>query len=60
MPVLPALIVYRVTKNVIGRRRHVGLFVKALPLVVLFSVMWAIGEFVGYLAGPGDSLVKIR
>ena len=60
MPALPALIVYRVARNVIARRRHIGWFVRGVPLVVLFSVMWTIGELVGYLRGPGDSLVKIR
>ena len=60
MPILPGLIVFRVTRNVVGRRRHLGWFIKGFPLVVLFSVTWMIGELVGYLAGPGDSLVKIR
>jgi glycosyltransferase involved in cell wall biosynthesis len=59
-PLLPALIVYRVTRNVVIRRRHVGWFLKGLPLVLLFSATWTIGEFLGYLTGPGDSLVKIR
>jgi hypothetical protein len=45
---------------VVIRRRHVGWFLKGLPLVLLFSATWTIGEFLGYLTGPGDSLVKIR
>lgn len=60
MPLLPALVVARVSRNVISRRRNIRWFVPSLPLIVLFSVAWAIGELVGYLAGPGDSLVKIR
>jgi GT2 family glycosyltransferase len=60
MPLLPALIVARVARNVLCRRRHTGWFVKALPLVLLFSLTWTVGELVGYLTGPGDSLVRIR
>jgi hypothetical protein len=57
---LPPLLVARVTANVLRRRSHLGALVRAFPLVVLFSVAWAVGELVGYLAGPGDSLVKVR
>ena len=37
-----------------------GWYVHAFPLVVLFSVTWSLGELVGYLSGPGDSLLKVR
>lgn len=57
---LPPLLVLRVARNVRRKGRHAREFRRALPLVVLFSVMWAVGEVVGYLTGPGDSLVKVR
>lgn len=57
---LPALLVTRLTRNVLRRRMHVGWYVRAFPLVVLFSIAWSIGELVGYLTGPGDSLLKVR
>lgn len=57
---LPGLLVTRLTRNVLRRRMHVGWYVRSFPLVVLFSVAWAAGELVGYLAGPGDSLLKVR
>ena len=57
---LPALLITRLTRHVIGRRRFVRQYVLAFPLIVLFSVMWSIGEFVGYLTGPGDSILKVR
>lgn len=57
---LPPLLVYRIARNVRHKGRHLAEFRRALPLVVLFSCMWALGEVVGYLTGPGDSLVKVR
>jgi hypothetical protein len=57
---LPVVLVTRLTRNVIRRRQFVRQYVMAFPLVVLFSVMWSIGEFVGYLTGPGDSILKVR
>jgi hypothetical protein len=57
---LPFLLVARITAAVFGRKRHRGWLVRALPLILLFSVMWSIGECAGYLTGPGDSLVRVR
>jgi hypothetical protein len=57
---LPPLLIARLTRNVVRRRQFMKEYAMAFPLVVLFSVMWAIGEFVGYLFGPGDSLLKVR
>jgi len=57
---LPGLLVLRAVRNVWRRPPYRRRFLAAFPLVVLFSVAWSVGEFVGYLAGPGDSLVKIR
>jgi hypothetical protein len=57
---LPGVLVARLTRSVLERRRHRRWFVRSLPLVLLFSVVWSIGELVGYLVGPGDSLLKVR
>jgi GT2 family glycosyltransferase len=57
---LPLLLVGRIVAAVLRRRRHVAALARALPLVVLFSLAWAAGETVGYAAGPGRSLVKVR
>lgn len=57
---LPPLLVARVTRNVVHSRTHLGWFVRSLPLIAAFSVVWSAGELVGYLLGPGDSLLRVR
>lgn len=58
--VLPALLVGRIGWRVVRKKRHLGKFVLASPLIVVFSLTWAWGEFVGYLFGPGESLLKVE
>lgn len=48
---LPLLLTARVTRNVLGRRRNVGWFLRALPWIVVLNVVWSAGEFAGYLTG---------
>jgi len=35
-------------------------FVKALPLVIPALFVYVCGETMGYLAGPGDALMKVE
>jgi GT2 family glycosyltransferase len=57
---LPPLLLLRISRNVLGNSRYRNSFLMSLPLLVLFVVAWAVGEIVGYLAGPGDALAKVR
>lgn len=59
-PLLPALLISRIGGRVIRKKRQLGAFMRAFPLIVLFSLTWAWGEFVGYLFGPGQSLLKVE
>lgn len=52
---LPAIKVARVAREVFGRRRNGGRFVRSLHWTVLFVLSWSLGEFSGYLVGAGDS-----
>jgi glycosyltransferase involved in cell wall biosynthesis len=57
---LPPVLFARVVGNVIGSRRHQLQLAASLPLLAVFVCTWAAGEAVGYAAGPGQSLAKIR
>jgi hypothetical protein len=50
-PVLPLLLVGRVLRGVVRRERYIGECLMALPWLVLWSVIWSWGEFIGYVTG---------
>jgi glycosyltransferase involved in cell wall biosynthesis len=56
---LPPLLFYRTVSRVMSKRRHRAELLRSLPLLAVFVVSWALGEMVGYVAGPGDSLAKV-
>lgn len=57
---LPPLLLFRMTREIARRPAVRGRYLRALPLVVLFTLAWTVGELVGYLMGPGDSPLKVR
>ncbi len=59
-PLLPVLLMARISRRVVSKRRHRDQWARALPLVALFTLVWAWGEFVGYLSGPGESLLRVE
>jgi Glycosyl transferase family 2 len=58
--VLPAVQVMRIGRQILAKGTHSGKFFQCLPHVGLFCVSWSVGEFVGYLLGPGRSLKEWR
>jgi hypothetical protein len=57
---LPAILLLRVTKTALAKRRHLGRFFAALPLIAVFLTVGAFGEMLGYLFGPGSSLGRVE
>ncbi len=57
---LPALLTLRATRTVLAKGRHLGQFAACFPLVALFFTVGAVGEMIGYLVGPGDSLSRVE
>jgi hypothetical protein len=48
-PALPVLLAVRKIRDVLIKRRHIGVFISALPLMLLLTLFWSVGEFIGYL-----------
>ncbi|MFN2431809.1 MAG: glycosyltransferase family 2 protein [Gemmatimonadota bacterium] len=59
-PAVPALLLARMAGRVWRKRCHVDRFVLALPLFVPALAAFVAGEWIGYLAGPGDALSKVE
>lgn len=54
-PALPALFLFRLGKDLLPKRRYRRKLLLSLPIIVLAVTGWAIGEGIGYLAGPGGT-----
>lgn len=50
-PVLPLLLFFRLTRHQVAKKRTLGKFVLAAPLVALLLAGWSLGEMIGYLTG---------
>jgi glycosyltransferase involved in cell wall biosynthesis len=57
--VLPPILALRIT-GWAGKKRHASMLLRTLPLILLFTIVWAWGELVGHLFGPGDSLLRVE
>lgn len=58
--VLPAVLLCRIIRRVVVNSRYRSHLVRSLPLLVVFVCAWAAGETVGYAAGPGDALSRVK
>jgi hypothetical protein len=56
---LPPLLLFRMARSTAQKQRLREL-IRALPYLTLFALIWAWGEFVGYVSGPGDALSRIE
>lgn len=59
-PVLPLLMLWRIGSQVAEKKRNYKKFILSLPLLSLYGLCYGVGEMVGYLFGPGQSLVKVE
>lgn len=57
---LPPLLLYRSVKQIRAKNRLTSEFRSAMPTLLLFYIIWAYGEMVGYILGSGDALARIE
>jgi glycosyltransferase involved in cell wall biosynthesis len=59
-PLVPAVLLLRMFQRVYEKGCHVGKFVQTLPLLVPALTVYVAGEWIGYLTGPGNALMKVE
>ena len=59
-PLLVPLAYARIARNVRRRPAYRRPFRRATPLILLYTVVWAFGEAIGYVFGGGRSILKVR
>ena len=59
-PLLVPLLLARTASRVWAKRHRVDKFVQVLPHLLPITATYVLGEWVGFLTGPGDSLSKIE
>lgn len=59
-PLLPFLLLARIAMRVLKQHCRVDKFAQSLPLLIPVVIVYVTGEFIGYLAGPGDALSKVE
>lgn len=59
-PLIPLMLLGRMTSRVLQKRHRVTRFVQSLPLIVPALLVMVAGEWVGCLLGPGDALNRVE
>lgn len=59
-PIVPFLLFSRMTKRVLSKQCRVDKYIRTFPLLFPALTVYVAGEWVGYLAGPGDALTKVE
>ncbi|HEY1753823.1 MAG TPA: glycosyltransferase [Bryobacteraceae bacterium] len=59
-PFVPFLLLARMTKRVLDKHCRPGKFAQSVPLLLPALIVYVAGEFVGYMAGPGEALSKVE
>jgi hypothetical protein len=58
-PLLPFVLLMRQFLTVLRKGRNRGAFLRAVPLIFLLDLVWAYGEFVGYVTGRAISSPRV-
>jgi len=55
-PLIPVILLWRITRRVMIRKRLLRKYVSAFPLLILFLLSWSLGELTGYAWRESRSL----
>lgn len=59
-PILPLLLLFRMTSRVLQSNQLLGKFLLSLPLLIPVTFAYVWGEWLGYLVGEGDALERVE
>lgn len=59
-PIFPLFLFARVTSRVLAKKHYLGRYLAALPLLVPAWFCYSLGEWLGYLVGPGRALEEVE
>jgi hypothetical protein len=59
-PLLVPLLLARIATRVFAKRHQVDKFLRAIPHLIPITTTYVAGEWIGFVAGSGDSLSKIE
>lgn len=59
-PIFPLFLFLRVTSRVLEKKQYFGRYLMTLPLLVPAWFIYTLGEWLGYLLGPGDALEEVE
>jgi glycosyltransferase involved in cell wall biosynthesis len=59
-PIVPVLLLARITRTVFAKRRRIPEFIRTLPLIVPAVTVLVAGEWIGCLLGPGNALSEVE
>ena len=54
-PLIPFILLGRITQRVITKRKNLATYASALPIIFFFLVSWSAGELIGYLSTTMES-----
>jgi len=58
-PLVPFVLQYRWTRRIWAKHRYRARYILTLPIQFILFTCWSVGEFAGYLTGPGNSCRKL-
>ena len=57
-PLIPIVFLWRITRQVIAKKRNIAEYLSAVPVMFLFLLGWSAGELIGYLSTPTEEDVE--
>jgi hypothetical protein len=58
-PLLPLKQIGKLIVNIVPKKLRLNAVLKAFPFILLFSILWSLGELIGLLAGDAGYRIAV-